>query len=128
MPLPLADKILCDVPCSGLGVLARKPEIRAKRDLLSADLPALQYQILCHSADNLAVGGTLVYSTCTLNPAENGDNIRRFLREHPHFQGVPLTLPAGVTRAFDEEAYEITLMPHTAKSDGFYAAVLHRIQ
>lgn len=128
MPLPLADKILCDVPCSGLGVLSRKPEIRAKRNLISPDLPALQYKILCHSAENLAVGGTLVYSTCTLNPAENGDNVRRFLREHPHFQGVPLTLPGGVTRAVAEEDYEITLMPHTAQTDGFYAAVLRRVQ
>ena len=102
MPLPLADKILCDVPCSGLGILSRKPEIRAKENLIPADLPPLQYQILCHSAENLAVGGTLVYSTCTLNPAENGENARRFLAEHPNFCGKPLHLPDGVSRAIDE--------------------------
>ena len=99
MPLPLADRILCDVPCSGLGILSRKPEIRSKEDLLPADLPQLQYQILCHSAERLASGGTLVYSTCTLHPAENGDNVRRFLEEHPDFAGEPLTLPQTVQRA-----------------------------
>lgn len=128
MPLPTADSILCDVPCSGLGILSRKPEIRSKSDLLPADLPALQYRILCHSANNLAPGGTLVYSTCTLHPAENGENIRRFLQEHPDFCGKPLSLPGGVTRAVAEEDYEITLMPHTAGCDGFYAARLCRRQ
>ena len=126
MPLPTADKILCDVPCSGLGILSRKPEIRAKEDLLSADLPGMQYQILCRSAQYLAVGGTLIYSTCTLNPAENGDNTRRFLAEHPDFYGKPLALPEGVVRAFDEQAYELTLMPHTAGTDGFYFAAFGR--
>ena len=126
MPLPLADRILCDVPCSGLGILSRKPEIRSKEDLLPADLPQLQYQILCHSAERLASGGTLVYSTCTLHPAENGDNVRRFLEEHPDFAGEPLTLPQTVQRAVQEHPYEITLMPHTAATDGFYLAKLKK--
>ena len=124
--LPLADKILCDVPCSGLGILSRKPEIRTKDNLISAELPALQYQILCHSAEYLAAGGTLVYSTCTLNPAENGDNVRRFLDEHPDFYGREITLPNEITRAINENDYELTLMPHTAGTDGFYLAVLGR--
>ncbi len=76
--LPVADRILCDVPCSGLGIMSRKPEIRYKDDLISNDLPDLQYRILCASADNLAVGGKLVYSTCTLNPDENNKNTKRF--------------------------------------------------
>ena len=81
----MADRILCDVPCSGLGIMSRKPEIRYKDDLISNDLPDLQYRILCASADNLAVGGKLVYSTCTLNPDENNKNTKRFLEEHPDF-------------------------------------------
>ena len=88
--LPVADRILCDVPCSGLGIMSRKPEIRYKDDLISNDLPDLQYRILCASADNLAVGGKLVYSTCTLNPDENNKNTKRFLEEHPDFYGIPL--------------------------------------
>ena len=121
--LPLADKILCDVPCSGLGILSRKPEIRYKDNLVTADLPELQYKILCQSAQYLANGGRLVYSTCTLNPAENNKNARRFLEEHPDFYGVKLSLPPQINRAIDENDYEITLMPHTSGTDGFYIAV-----
>lgn len=121
--LPLADKILCDVPCSGLGILSRKPEIRYKDNLITADLPELQYKILCQSAQYLANGGRLVYSTCTLNPAENNKNARRFLEEHPDFYGVKLSLPSQIKRAIGENDYEITLMPHTSGTDGFYIAV-----
>lgn len=121
--LPLADKILCDVPCSGLGILARKPEIRYKDNLITEDLPELQYKILCQSAQYLASGGRLVYSTCTLNPAENNENTRRFLEEHPDFYGVKLELPKQIARAFEEKDYELTLMPHTADTDGFYIAL-----
>ena len=121
--LPTADKILCDVPCSGLGILSRKPEIRYKDDLISDELPKLQYEILCKSAEYLASGGRLVYSTCTLDPAENNENARRFLEEHTDFHGVKLNLPEGICRAFNENEYELTLMPHTAGTDGFYIAV-----
>lgn len=123
IPLPMADKILCDVPCSGLGILSRKPEIRYKDNIIPEDLPQLQYEILCKSAEHLANGGRLVYSTCTLNPAENNNNARRFLEEHPDFYGVKITLPNGINRAIDEEDYELTLMPHSAQTDGFYIAV-----
>ena len=124
--LPLADKILCDVPCSGLGILSRKPEIRYKEDLIDNTLPELQYKILCNSAKNLAVGGRLVYSTCTLNPAENNENTAKFLREHPNFEGVKLNLPNGAERMTDENDYEITLSPHKSGTDGFYIAVFTR--
>lgn len=123
--LPIADKILCDVPCSGLGILSRKPEIRYKDDFIAetADLPQLQYSILCKSAEYLANGGRLLYSTCTLNPQENNANAKRFLEEHPDFYGIKLKLPEGITRAFKENDYELTLMPHTAVTDGFYIAL-----
>ncbi len=124
--LPLADKILCDVPCSGLGILSRKPEIRYKEDLIDNTLPELQYKILCNSAKNLAAGGRLVYSTCTLNPAENNENTAKFLREHPDFEGVKLNLPNGAERMTDENDYEITLSPHKSGTDGFYIAVFTR--
>ncbi len=123
VPLPIADKILCDVPCSGLGILSRKPEIRYKDNLITDDLPELQYKILCKSAEYLANGGRLVYSTCTLNPEENNKNAKRFLDEHPDFYGVKIKLPETIKRAFEEKDYELTLMPHTAGTDGFYIAV-----
>lgn len=121
--LPIADRILCDVPCSGFGILARKPEIRYKKDIISDSLPQIQYKILENSAKYLANGGVLVYSTCTLNPEENNKNASRFLAEHPDFYGIDLKLPSSISRAFDEQSYEITLMPHTASTDGFYIAV-----
>ncbi|MEE1319545.1 MAG: 16S rRNA (cytosine(967)-C(5))-methyltransferase RsmB [Ruminococcus sp.] len=123
VPLPIADKILCDVPCSGLGILSRKPEIRYKDNLITDDLPELQYKILCKSAEYLANGGRLIYSTCTLNPEENNKNAKRFLDEHPDFYGVKIKLPETIKRAFEEKDYELTLIPHTAGTDGFYIAV-----
>lgn len=125
-PLQTADKILCDVPCSGLGILSRKPEIRYKDNLIESDLPQIQYKILCRSANYLAAGGRLVYSTCTLNPKENNEVAKKFLSEHPDFEGVPLKLPDGIERAAVEQSYEVTLMPHTAHTDGFYFAVFTR--
>lgn len=127
LTLPSADKILCDVVCSGLGILSRKPEIRCKTDITDNSLPEIQYKILCQSAKNLAAGGRLVYSTCTLNPEENNKNAERFLNEHKGFRGVKLDLPQKVSRAFDEQPYEITLMPHTAGCDGFYIAAFERV-
>ena len=79
------DRVLCDVVCSGFGVIRRKPEIRYKDPNTLADLPAEQYNILCTASNYLKKGGKLVYSTCTLNPTENEDVVRRFLAAHPGF-------------------------------------------
>lgn len=125
-PLPMADRILCDVPCSGLGVLSRKPEIRYKDDLIDTDLADIQYKILCESAKYLKKGGKLVYSTCTLNPQENNKNTAKFLAEHSGFEGVALKLPPQLGRAYEEQPYEITLMPHSYDGDGFYISVFTR--
>ena len=78
--------MICDVPCSGLGVIRRKPEIRYKSLSEFSQLPQLQYTILEKSAEMVKSGGVLQYSTCTLNPAENEQVTRRFLREHPEFE------------------------------------------
>lgn len=125
-PLPMADRILCDVPCSGLGVLSRKPEIRYKDDLIDTNLADIQYKILCESAKYLKKGGKLVYSTCTLNPQENNKNTAKFLAEHSGFEGVALKLPPQLGRAYEEQPYEITLMPHSYDGDGFYISVFTR--
>ena len=125
-PLPMADRILCDVPCSGLGVLSRKPEIRYKDDLIDTNLADIQYKILCESAKYLKKGGRLVYSTCTLNPQENNKNTAKFLAEHSDFEGVALELPPQLGRAYEEQPYEITLMPHSYDGDGFYISVFTR--
>ncbi|MBQ3266066.1 MAG: 16S rRNA (cytosine(967)-C(5))-methyltransferase RsmB [Ruminococcus sp.] len=124
--MPECDRILCDVPCSGWGILRRKPEIRYKTDTNIDILPKLQYSILCMSAEHLRPSGVLIYSTCTLRKAENHDVIKRFLAEHPDFSGEVLDLPDIVGRSVDEEPYCLTLLPGEYGTDGFFIAKLRR--
>lgn len=121
-----ADVILCDVPCSGTGILRRKPEIRYKEDEYGENLADIQYKILTESAKLLKNGGRLVYSTCTLNPEENTDIVKRFLKENKCFSGKTIELPEGIKRTIEEEDYEITLFPQTNGTDGFYIALLQK--
>ena len=116
----LADKVLCDVPCSGLGIIRRKPEIRFKKSDDIDNLPDLQYRILCNATGYLKDGGRLIYSTCTLNPKENSEVCDRFLAEHPEFSLADY-LP-DVPRYSSEDRY-LTLMPHVHSTDGFFVAV-----
>lgn len=126
-PIPTAwessfDRVICDVPCSGLGVIRRKPEIRYKSPDEFRQLPTLQYAILEQSARLVREGGVLQYSTCTLNPAENEQIVERFLREHPEFS--PRILPIGDCFAAlgQDPSYRITLFPSVHGSDGFFIA------
>lgn len=124
--LPDCDRALCDVPCSGLGILRRKPEIRYKSDTNIDLLPKLQYSILCTTAQQVSNGCTVVYSTCTLNHAENIDIVSRFLTEHPDFVPEPIALPAGVERLIDEPAHCLTLFPGVCQTDGFFIARMRK--
>ncbi len=119
----LADKVLCDVPCSGLGIIRRKPEIRFKKQSEIECLPELQYRILCNATKYLKAGGRLVYSTCTLNPKENSEVCDRFLNEHPDFSAVNVL--SDLPRYGDEDKY-LTLMPHLHSTDGFFIAVFSK--
>lgn len=116
----MADKILCDVPCSGLGIIRRKPEIRFKNREDIDNLPNLQYRILCNAVNYLKDGGRLVYSTCTLNPKENEEVCNTFLNEHPDFSLVK-ALP-DISQRCGRDDY-LTLMPHIHSTDGFFIAV-----
>lgn len=106
----LFDRVLCDVPCSGLGMMAEKPDIKDKTTASFADLPPLQTAILTESASHLKPGGRLVYSTCTLRRAENEAVTAAFLAEHPAF------------RLLSEKTY----FPHIDGTSGFYIAVMER--
>lgn len=116
------DRVICDVPCSGLGVIRRKPEIRYKDLLVLQELPALQYTILERSAQLVRPGGVLQYSTCTLNPAENEEIAERFLREHPEFSPRVLPIPPCFEALGKEPSHAITLFPSIHGSDGFFIA------
>ncbi len=118
-----ADKILCDVPCSGLGIIRRKPEIRYKNRRELEVLPEIQYEILCNAVNYLKPQGKIVYSTCTLNPAENDNICDRFLSEHPDFKLADY-LPE-VERYSEKDRY-LSLMPHIHGTDGFFIAVFER--
>ncbi len=118
-----ADRILCDVPCSGLGVIRRKPEIRYKTAADIAGLPDIQFSIICNAARYLKPGGRLVYSTCTLNPAENDDVCDRFLSRFEDFEAVDF-LPDEPR--IDPESKYLTLMPHVHGTDGFFIAVFEK--
>lgn len=114
-----ADKVLCDVPCSGLGIIRRKPEIRFKKKSEIDGLPEIQYRILCNAVKYLKDGGRLVYSTCTLNPQENSQVCDRFLSEHPEFSAVEVH--PDLPRYGEGDKY-LTLMPHLHSTDGFFVA------
>lgn len=116
------DRVICDVPCSGLGVIRRKPEIRYKSLDELKELPTLQYAILQRSAELVKAGGVLQYSTCTLNPAENEQIAERFLSEHPEFSPRVLPLKSCFEAAGLTPSHTITLFPHIHKTDGFFIA------
>ena len=116
-----ADRVLCDVPCSGFGVLGKKPELRYKDPAASAALPDIQQAILANACRYVRPGGILVYSTCTVLPEENEQNVARFLDTHPNFTLEPfsvgeLSAPQGC----------LTLLPDTHPTDGFFIAKLRR--
>ncbi len=123
---PMADRILCDVPCSGLGVIRRKPEVRYKDDLGLNALPSLQYKILSHCSQYLKPDGILVYSTCTLNPKENQYNVRKFLKHHTEFEPYPIYLPQKTkSDIFEEQENECTLFPYNG-TDGFFISAFRK--
>ena len=121
-----ADRVLCDVPCSGLGVIRRKPEIRYKFEASIDSLPDLQYRILSKASESVRNGGVLVYSTCTLNPAENEGVAGRFTRENRCFEPLALSLPEGVERAHGEPENQLTLFPRAGGSDGFFISAFRK--
>ncbi|MGN0537289.1 MAG: 16S rRNA (cytosine(967)-C(5))-methyltransferase RsmB [Acutalibacteraceae bacterium] len=121
---PMADRILCDVPCSGLGVIRRKPELRYKEDLGLKSLPPLQYEILSNCSRYLKPNGILVYSTCTLNPKENQQNVRKFLEQHTDFEPYPFHLPQKQDD-FRERENECTLFPYNG-TDGFFISAFRK--
>lgn len=120
-----ADRVLCDVPCSGLGVIAKKPEIRYRTSEEIKRLPSIQLNILNNSARYVKAGGVLVYSTCTLNPAENEDNVRSFLAENEAFEPADFELGAN-DAVLKSQGGMMTLFPHINKTDGFFMAKMKR--
>lgn len=116
------DKVICDVPCSGLGVIYKKPDIKYKDSAFWEALPKVQYEILENVSRYVKIGGVLVYSTCTLNEKENSENIKKFLQKDNF--------------VFDD--FEIgniksvlgmhTFLPYESGTDGFFVAKMKRVK
>ena len=117
------DAVLVDAPCSGLGILQKKLDMRwRKEESQLQELPMLQQQILQNASSYVKVGGHLVYSTCTVNTLENEGVVERFLQDNPNFvlEDVAPLLP------FAAEGPMVTLLPHVYDMDGFFIARLRK--
>ena len=117
------DTVIADVPCSGFGIIRKKPDIRYKSLADAAQLPALQQEIIHNAARYAKPGGLLLYSTCTLVQAENEDVVENFLRNHPDFTTEPLPLPANFPK---NESGMLALVPGEYDTDGFFICRLRR--
>ena len=117
------DLVLVDAPCSGLGVIRKKPDIRYKDPEPLASLPAVQSAILDNACAYVKPGGVLLYSTCTILRRENQTVTDRFLEEHPGFvrEGFSLPGPAG-----EVPEGQLTLWPQVHGTDGFYLCRLRK--
>ena len=119
--MPLFTKVLCDVPCSGLGAIRRKPEIKYKEPGDFDALPEIQYNIAQNALRYLAPGGAMVYSTCTLRRKENDEVVDRLLSANPDIEEV--TLPEPLGSRFGSRA---SIFPGDMGSDGFFIAALRK--
>ena len=117
------DVVIADVPCSGYGIIRKKPDIREKDPDSMLDLPALQLQILQNQSRYVKKGGVLLYSTCTVLKRENEDVVAAFLKENPDFRLEKLPLPAVFP---ENESGMLTLVPGQYDTDGFFIAKLRR--
>lgn len=127
------DIVLCDVPCSGLGLIGKKPDIRERMtfDNMEALLP-VQYDILDHACKMVKPGGALIYCTCTLNSDENSEQVTRFIDEHKDFHTVSILdyLPDNIymdnDRRDDASSGMITICPDTDGCEGFFICRMER--
>lgn len=117
------DAVLADVPCSGLGIIRKKPDIRYKKLEELLELPQLQLSILENQARYVRPGGVLLYSTCTVLPRENEQVVAAFLQKHPDFSVEALPLPDVFP---ENESGMITLIPGEYDTDGFFICRLRR--
>ena len=117
------DAVIADVPCSGYGIIRKKPDIRLKDPDTMKDLPALQLQILQNQANYVKKGGVLLYSTCTLVRRENEGVVEKFLKSNPEFVTEPLTLPEPFPK---NESGWLALVPGEYDTDGFFICRLRR--
>ena len=118
------DAVIADVPCSGIGVIRKKPDIRFKDEKELSGLPEIQLDILNNVSKYVKVGGTLIYSTCTVIREENEGVAEKFLSAHPEYKSEAFTLPNGA----NAENGMYTFWPNVDGTDGFFVCKLRRTQ
>ncbi len=116
--------IICDVPCSGIGIIPKKPDLRYKKMEDLEQLVQLQHDILATRAKYIEKNGRIVYSTCTINRDENQRQIEKFLSENPDFRLAPQSCPVKTAINYDNM---VTFLPTTPLCDGFFVAVLEKV-
>jgi len=120
------DRVLADVPCTGTGTLSKKPDIKWKKDIFDIrKMNGLQYKLICKAAEMIKPDGAFVYSTCSIEPEENFEIVKKFLDNHPHYK---------LDRADDKFPKElvdengcIQTYPHVHQMDGAFAARIIKI-
>lgn len=117
------DLVLVDAPCSGLGVIRKKPDIRYKEPKPLEDLPAVQSAILENASRYVKPGGVLMYSTCTILWRENEAVVERFLAAHKDYKAEAFTLPGPIGKV---KSGMVTLWPHRHGTDGFFICKLRK--
>ncbi|MFR0018506.1 MAG: 16S rRNA (cytosine(967)-C(5))-methyltransferase RsmB [Paraclostridium sp.] len=120
------DYVVSDVPCSGMGIIKRKPEIKFKKEEELKDLPAIQGAILNNAAKYVKVGGHLIYSTCTIHDEENIDIINKFLQDNEKFELEPID-EVKIDLDNQDKGY-IKIYPNIHGMDGFFIAKLKRVR
>lgn len=120
------DYVLADVPCSGLGIIRRKPEIKYKEKEEFRQLPPIQKKILENASKYVKVGGTLIYSTCTIQDSENIDVVNEFLQKNKNFELVPIK-EVNVDLENQEKGY-MKIYPNVHDMDGFFISKLIRVR
>mgnify|MGYP002531514013 CR=1 FL=1 len=120
------DSVLADVPCSGLGIIKRKPEIKYKEKEEIKDLPKLQKQILQNAAKYVKVGGTLIYSTCTIQDDENIEVVESFLQSNKRFKLEKIE-NINIDLENEDKGY-LKIYPNVHGMDGFFIAKLKRVR
>lgn len=121
------DRILVDAPCSGLGLMRRRPEIRYNKTLADIkNLQKLQLEILNAASKVLKTGGDIVYSTCTITKRENEDVVQAFLKANDAFELIPIELPNSEMTI--NESGTLSIYPHQYGTDGFYIAKMRKVK
>ncbi len=120
------DRILLDVPCSGTGTLSKKPDIKWKRDIFDLrSLNELQFNLLKKASLLIKPGGVIVYSTCSIEPEENFDIVKKFLNENNNFKLADIS--GQISKDLIDENGCIQTLPHVHKMDGAFAAKIIQV-